>query len=314
MPQRTVHPAFEGRIVAVPLPPDAVEEGFRRLIRRNRLFGAEFRADVVTEEGARKKFLAAPVPSRKRLLARWLLLFRNLVSPDDFFDLVSTHVREFDHGENALLMARDRIVYDTRILHGSEIVGEMTLFFQAAMDRDFGVVEYLRGHRRRIVHVDHIRILPRRPGYASALFRHYDALFRSLRFDQFRLSASLSVGKYYWAKEGFHCLDELQFRRMKDGLRELVRSRGLPVAETEIDRVRCACEIARLRQDLEIPVYRSRQGYYALDRSAEHEEERVFPLGKAFLLCSTPWDGYRDISAPPCPPGARRRRRWPHAA
>lgn len=314
MPQRTVHPAFEERIVAVPLPPDVVEEGFRRLIRRNRLFGAEFHPGILTKNGARKRFLPAPVPSRKRLLARWLLLFRNLVAPDGFFDLVSTHVRGFDHGENALLVGRDRIVYDTRILDGNEIVGEMTLFFLAAMDRDFGVVEYLRGRRRRIVYVDHIRILAQRPGYASALFRHYDALFRCLRFDQFRLSASLSVGKYYWAKEGFHCLNELQFRRMKDGLRKLVRSRGLPVAETEIDQVRCACEIARLRRDLEIPVYRSRQGYYALDRSAEHEEERVFPLGKAFLLCSTPWDGYRDISAPPRPARARRRGGSLHAA
>ncbi len=314
MPQRTVHPAFEGRIVAVPLRPDAVEEGFDRLIRRNRLFGVEFRPDLIMKERAHRKFRAAPLPSKRLLLACWLLLFGNLVSPDDFFDLVSTHVQEFDHGENGLLVGRDRIVYDTRILRGRETVGEMTLFFRAAMDREFGLVEYLRGRRLRIVYVDHIRILARRSGYASALFRHYDALFRCLRFDQFRLSASLSVGKYYWAKEGFHCLHELQFRRMKEGLRRLVRDRGLPVAQGEIERVRCACDIARLRRDLQIPVYRSRQGYYALEPNAEHCEERLFPLGKAFLLCSTPWDGYRDISVRVRPPGARRPRYPLHAA
>jgi hypothetical protein len=48
-----------------------------------------------------------------------------------------------------------------------------------------------------------MRVTAQRSGYASTLFRYYERFFHDLGFNQSRLNASLSVGKYYWAKEGF---------------------------------------------------------------------------------------------------------------
>jgi hypothetical protein len=103
------------------------------------------------------------------------------------------------------------------------------------------------------------------------------------------------VGKYYWAKEGFDCLDESGVARMKARLAALVRSKGLPVREWEVDRLNHVYDVALFRRDLKVPVYRDRGGYYALERDAEHPEEFLLPVGKAFLLASDPWDGYKVI-------------------
>src|SRR3990170_2605773 len=175
------------------------------------------------------------------------------------------------------------------------LIGEMTLFFFSVMDRNIGLLDYLRGRRMRIVYIEHIRLSEQSSGYASSLFRYYEKLFHDLGFHQFRLSASLSVGKYYWAKEGFDCLDKEEFMQMKAGLRKLVRDRGLPVRETDINRLNHAYDIALFRRDLKVPVYRNREGYYSREKDEEHREEEVFPPGKAFLLSSQPWDGYKII-------------------
>ena len=103
------------------------------------------------------------------------------------------------------------------------------------------------------------------------------------------------MGKYYWAKEGFDCEDRKQFGEMREHLLDLVRRLGLPVEEQEVRRLNHANMVAVFRRDLQIPVYRNADGYYATARDATHTEEFRFPLGKAFLLCSDPWDGYKVI-------------------
>jgi acetoin utilization deacetylase AcuC-like enzyme len=114
-------------------------------------------------------------------------------------------------------------------------------------------------------------------------------------YHQFRLKASLSVGKYYWAKEGFDCLDGSGVEKMKRRLVEMVRAKGLPVRDWEIERLNHAYDVAQFRRDLKIPIYRDREGYYALEQDSVHTEEVIHPLGKAFLLSSDPWDGYKII-------------------
>jgi len=49
------------------------------------------------------------------------------------------------------------------------------------------------------------------------------------------------------------------------------------------------------RRDLKVPVYRGAEGYYSMAREGESMEESFLPLGKAFLLCGRPWDGYKVI-------------------
>ena len=134
-----------------------------------------------------------------------------------------------------------------------------------------------------------------RSGYASTLFRHYERLFRDLGFHQFRLNASLSVGKYYWAQEGFDFSDRSEVGRRKAALRALVKERSLPVREVEIGRLNHAYDFARFRRDLRIPVYRDAEGFYSLTAGDRFREEVSLPLGKAFLLSSAPWDGYKTI-------------------
>ncbi|HEU5359727.1 MAG TPA: histone deacetylase, partial [Candidatus Deferrimicrobiaceae bacterium] len=56
-----------------------------------------------------------------------------------------------------------------------------------------------------------------------------------------------------------------------------------------------AYDIAQFKKEIRIPVYRNAEGYYSLDRDDEHREEQRFPLGKAFLLSTHPWDGYKII-------------------
>ena len=292
---RKEHPLLEGILFAHPLPLRDIEKGFGILNGGNRLFGAELNPEVIKKEGTKRKFLVARLPSKKKLLSLWSILFRNLISPADFFELVSAEFLGFEHRENMLLVGKDRIIYDTQIFKGTEHVGEMTLFFLYERDRSLGLLDYLRGNRLRIVYIDHIHLSQQSSGYASALFRYYEKLFHDIEFHQFRLSASLSVGKYYWAKEGFDCLDREQLLRMEKGLRVLVKERRLPVEEVDVDRLNHAYDIALFRRDLEISIYRNAEGYYSLEKDEEYEEEEKFPLGKAFLLSSLPWDGYKII-------------------
>jgi acetoin utilization deacetylase AcuC-like enzyme len=295
MKQRRVNHLLDGMTFAHPLMRRDIEKGFDTLIGENRLFGAEMNPDIIKKEGVKRKFLVSRLPSKKTLLSRWSRLFRDLISPAEFFDLISAKFLNFEHRENMLLMGKDRIIYDTQIFRGDDAVGEMTLFFLSLMDRNLGLLAYLRGMRLRIVYIDHIRLSEQSSGYASALFRYYEKFFRDLGFHQFRLSASLSVGKYYWAKEGFDCLDKEDFLRMKAGLARLVHDLRLPVGETDINRLNHAYDIAPFRRDLKVPVYRNREGYYSWERDEDHREEKLFPLGKAFLLSSHPWDGYKII-------------------
>jgi len=189
-------------------------------------------------------------------------------------------------------------MYDAGIFQGEESAGELTLSFSSRADPKRGLLALLTGARLRVVRIEHIRLTAQRSGYASALFRHYEELFRDLGFDQFRLSASLSVGKYYWAKEGFDFSDASEIGRRRGELRAVVTERGLPVSEAEIDRLEHAYEFADFRREVRIPVYRDAEGYYALKNDDRFREEVLLPLGKAFLLSGAPWEGYKAISAP----------------
>ncbi len=272
-----------------------VWQGFEALIREGKIFGAELNPTVIKKSGKGVRFLVTPSPSRQKLLSRWEELFRNRVSPEEFFTAVSAEIQGFRHTENLLLFAKDRVIYDTQISHADVPIGNMTLYFYAEYDHRLGWRGYFAGRRLRLVYIEQIQLREQSSGYASALFQHYEKLFRELGFNQFRLKASLSVGKYYWAKEGFDCAEKSELAWLKDRLRALVRAQGLPVSETEINRLNHAHDFAMFRRDLKVPVYRSGDGYYALARDEKHVEESLFPLGKAFLLCTRPWDGYKVI-------------------
>ncbi len=272
-----------------------VSRGFDRLIAGGKIHGAELNPSIIKKSGGGAPFLVAGRPSPGKLLSRWEELFGNRMAPDEFFDAVSGTIQEYEHGENLLLFGPDRVIYDTQIFHAGAPAGNMTLYFQAERDDRFGWKEYLAGLRLRIVHIEQIRLRERSSGYASALFHRYEKLFRDLGFHRFRLKASLSVGKYYWAKEGFDCSEKTDIARMKEELRALVRSRGLPVTETEVNRLNHAYDFAMFRRDLKVPAYRNAEGYYSLTRQEDHGEEVLFPAGKALLLCGQPWDGYKVI-------------------
>jgi len=111
------------------------------------------------------------------------------------------------------------------------------------------------------------------------------------------LSAALSVGKYYWAKEGFDFSDESEIGKRKAALSALVKEKGLPVRQVEIEGLGHAYDLATFQRELRIPVYRDAEGYYSLERDDRFCEEIFLPLGKAFLLSSAPWEGYKDIQA-----------------
>ena len=157
------------------------------------------------------------------------------------------------------------------------------------------MLAFLKGARLRIVRIEHIRLTAQRSGYASTLFQHYERLFRDLGFNQFRLSASLSIGKYYWAKEGFDFLDKSEIGKRKEALRALVKERGLPVPEIEIEQLNHASDFAAFRRELRVPVYRDSEGYYSLKSDDRFREEVLLPPGKALLLSSAPWEGYKAI-------------------
>src|SRR3972149_5251719 len=163
MQLRRENPLLDGMTFAHPPPPREIEKGFETLIGENRLFGAERTPGIIKKEGAKRKFLVSRLPSRKMLLSAWSRLFRDLISPADFFDLVSAKFFNFEHRENMLLMGKDRIIYDTQIFLGGDAVGEMTLFFLSLMNRNLGLLAYLRGMRLRVVYIDHIRLPEQRP-------------------------------------------------------------------------------------------------------------------------------------------------------
>jgi acetoin utilization deacetylase AcuC-like enzyme len=268
---------------------------FERLIAERKLFGAELNPTILKKSGKGTRFLISEVPSRAKLVRRWANLFGNAISPCALFEALSTRTHEFEHRENLLLFGKDRVVYDTQIFQGEERVGELTLSFASLIDPALGVRAFLKGARLKVVYIDHIRLTAQRSGYASTLFRHYERLFRDLGFNQFRLSASLSVGRYYWAQEGFDFSDRSEIGRRKAQLSALIRERSLPVREIEIGRLNHAYDFARFKRDVRIPVYRDAQGFYSLSSDDRFREEVSLPLGKAFLLSGAPWDGYKTI-------------------
>ena len=278
-----------------PLPERDILEGFDRLIAADRLFGAELNPTVIKKSGKGAPFLVRRPPSRARMLDLWSDLFANRVSPQGLLEALSPEVLGLAHGDRLLLFGKDRILYDCHIARGDEAVGHLTLCFYREREPVFRFLPFPRRPGRRIVYIEGISLSAQSTGYASSLFRHYERLFHDLGFHQFRLKASLSVGKYYWAKEGFDCEDRKQYAGMRENLHALVLRLGLPVEEQEIRRLNHASMIAAFRRDLSIPVYRNAEGYYAVARDDSHTEEFRFPLGKAFLLCSAPWDGFKVI-------------------
>ena len=265
------------------------------LIGERRIFGAELDPSVIKKSGTASRFLLSKVPSRTRLLRRWSALFRNRIAPLALFEALSPQTGEFSHRENLLLFGSDRVLYDTQIFEGEEGVGELTLGFASLPDPALGFLAFLRGHRLRVVYIEHIRVKAQRSGYAATLFRNYERLFRDLGFHQFRLNASLSIGKYYWAKEGFEFSDGSEVGKRKADLRDLVKERGLSVRDIEIARLNHPFDFAGFRKDLRVPAYRDVDGYHALAPSERYTEEVVLPLGKAYLLSAAPWEGYKTI-------------------
>ncbi|MGZ8851544.1 MAG: hypothetical protein ACXW3E_14620, partial [Thermoanaerobaculia bacterium] len=99
----------------------------------------------------------------------------------------------------------------------------------------------------------------------------------------------------YWAKEGFDFADPSETGKRRAELRALVRRRHLAVDDGEIESLTHACDFAGFRRELKIPVYRDADGFCAAARDDRFSEEVSLPLGKAFLLCSTPWEGTKAI-------------------
>ncbi|HEX9206168.1 MAG TPA: histone deacetylase [Candidatus Deferrimicrobiaceae bacterium] len=278
-----------------PWPERDIADGFDRLIAANRLFGAELNPSVLKKSGKGTPFLVRKPPLRHRMLALWRDLFENRVAPGELLALLSAEVHGLAHGDGLLLFGSDRLLYDCQILRGEESVGHLTLDLYRERDRIVPFLPFPTRPGHRVVYIEGISLTRQSTGYASALFRLYERLFHDLGFHLFRLKASLSVGKYYWAKEGFECTDREQFQEVRDGLWDLVRRLGLPVFEQEVRRLTHMSDVAAFRRDLKVPVWRDREGYYTFERDAAHSEEFLFPLGKAYLLCAAPWDGHKVI-------------------
>jgi len=165
----------------------------------------------------------------------------------------------------------------------------------------FRFLPFPRRAGRRIVYIEGISLSAQSTGYASSLFRHYYRLFHDLGFHRFRLKASLTVGKYYWRKEGFDCEDRVQFGEMRENLLALVRRLGLPVEEQEVRRLNHANMVAAFRRDLAIPVYRNAMGITP-PPDATHTEEFRFPSGRR--SSSVPIRGTGTRSSTPIRRGA----------
>ena len=63
-----------------------------------------------------------------------------------------------------------------------------------------------------------------------------------------------------------------------------------------MERLNHASDFARFKRELRIPLYRDAEGYYSLKSDDRFSEEVLLPLGKAFLLSSAPWEGFKTIS------------------
>ncbi len=290
--------AFPGGLPVLsetPLEKERILGEFSRLVESRALFGAEVDSEILKKSESGAKFLVRDPPRPPKLLALWNSLFGNRILPLRLLALLAPTIQTFAHRDSLLLFAKDRLVYDTRIVHGEEYIGEMTLHFRTETERGKGFPGFFRERTIKILYIENITLRRQSSGYASALFRYYEELFGKLGFHQFRLKASLSVGKYYWAKEGFDCLEESGIARMKERLAALVRAKGLPVRKWEIDRLTHVYDVALFRRDLKIAVYRDRDGYYSLEKDANHFEEILLPVGKAFLLTAEPWDGYKVV-------------------
>jgi len=278
-----------------PLDTELILREFSGLIGDRVLFGADVDPDILKKSEGGAKFLHRDPPPPRKMLSLWESLFGNRILPRRLLTLLGPEIHGFEHRESLLLFAGDRVIYDTRIAHGGEHIGEMTLALRTEFERGEGIFGLFKGRTFKIVYIENISLREQSSGYASSLFRYYEELFGRLGYQQFRLKASLSVGKYYWAKEGFDCLDESGVAKMKTRIAALVRSKDLPVRDWEIDRLNHVYDVALFRRDLQIPVYRDREGYYALEKDSDHVEEFLLPVGKAFLLTSDPWDGYKVI-------------------
>jgi hypothetical protein len=272
-----------------------ISAGFDRLIAAHRLFGAEFDPTIIKKSGEGRPFLLRRPPGRRRMLATWRDLFSHRIAPEALLAALAGALHWFSHGNALLLFGGERVIYDCRILRANVAIGHLTLALYRERDRVSPLLPFPTRPGRRVVYVDGIALSAQNTGYASLLFRYYDGLFHDLGFHVVRLRASLSVGKYYWAKEGFDCADRAQFQKTLDRLWALVRRFSLPVTKEEVRRLSHMSDVAAFRRDLKLPVWRGSDGYYALEHDAAHREKFLFPLGKAFLLCGEPWDGHKAI-------------------
>ena len=272
-----------------------ISEGFDRLIAANRLFGAELNPTIIKKSGKGGLFLFGKLPSRHRMLSLWQDLFSNRISPEALLVELAGGLHWFNHGNVLLLFGKDRVIYDCQILRVNVAIGHLTLALYRERDRVVPFLPFPTRPGRRVVYIEGITLSAQSTGYASFLFRRYERLFHELGFHLVRLNAALSVGKYYWAKEGFDCSDRGQFQKMQDQLWALARKLSLPVMEEEVRRLTHMSDVAAFRRDLKIPAWRDAEGYYTLEHDTSHPEEFLFPLGKAFLLCAKPWDGHKAI-------------------
>ena len=272
-----------------------ISEGFDRLIAANRLFGAELNPTIIKKSGKGALFLFRKLPSRHRMLSLWQDLFSNNLSPEALLVELAGGLHWFNHSNVLLLFGKDRVLYDCQILRVNVAIGHLTLALYRERDRVVPFLPFPTRPGHRVVYIEGITLSAQSTGYASFLFRRYERLFHELGFHLIRLNAALSVGKYYWAKEGFDCSDRGQFQKMQDRLWALVRKLSLPVMEEEVRRLTHMSDVAAFRRDLKVPVWRDAEGYYTLEHDSTHPEKFLFPLGKAFLLCAKPWDGYKVI-------------------
>lgn len=277
------------------LPESDISEGFDRLIAANRLFGAEFNPTILKKSGKGAPFLIRKPPSRHRMLSLWRDLFSYRISPEALLDALTSSSQWYNHSNILLLFGKDRVIYDCQIWRANEAIGHLTLALYRERDRVVPFFPFPTRPGHRVVYIEGISLSAQSTGYASFLFQYYERLFHDLGFHLVRLNAALSVGKYYWAKEGFDCSDRGQFQKMQDQLWALVQRLSLPVTEQEVRQLTHMSDMAAFRRDLKVPVWRNAEGYYTMEHATAHPEEFFFPLGKALLLCGKPWDGHKMI-------------------
>jgi acetoin utilization deacetylase AcuC-like enzyme len=282
-----------------PLPERDILDGFDRLIAAKRLFGAQPNPVVRKKIAKGPPRIVCKPPSRRRMLSLWHDLFSHRVSPEDFLRFLARDVLGVMHADGILLFEKNRLIYDCRVVRGEgkEDVGHLTIAFYRERKPSVSWLPYPTRPGRGVVFIEGIVFSVQNTGYATSLFRGYEHFFLDLGFHRFGVKAALSVGKYFWAKQGFDCVERIQFGRVREDLHAFVRSLDLPVEEQEIRRLNHMVDVAEFRQDIRVPVWRESEGYYAIRQDENYTEKFVYPLGKAFLLCGDPWDGYKIICA-----------------